>query len=478
MTLKRRLTIALVVLASVLLGVTTLSTLLIRNTLYRQLESPLRRQPFTSEPGSLPAAAALGLSGPALGQLATTEAACRFSSLDGNTALILASSNGVRRPPCSDEPQIRVDLTKLGLEIGSSSPIFDARDERGRAYRARVTRGDGGIYLGIGISLTSTERAIRAIVAIQLVAIAVALAALWAAGSWFGRHGIRSLSRIAETARAITGGDRSQRLVVDDREPVEVQNVATALNDMLNTTDDAYTSVADALDQRQQSEARLRQFVSDVSHELRTPLTSMQGYGELLEKGVMRDHEAVADTGRRVHEEASRMGRLVKDMLRLAHLDAEPHLRKTTLDLGELVQTAVADARAADSRWPITVRDPTPGSDLVVSADRDAVHQLLTNLLANVRQHTPPGTTTNVSVNPTPTNVTITVDDNGPGIPHDVLPSVFERFVRADASRSRRTGGAGLGLSISHALVTAHGGAITAANATSGGATFCVTLPR
>jgi two-component system, OmpR family, sensor kinase len=466
-TLQRRLTSALAILGVVLLGVTAVSTAIIHRFLYQQLEEPLRRNPLV--PGN----------GPLLASVAQRVDVCRFASVDGNSTVVVALPDGSVFAPCPEVPTPRVAFTELALEPGESSPMFDADDESGKSFRMRVARLADGRYIGVGVALRGTQQAIRAIVAVQLAAILVALSALWLVGSWFARHGIRSLTRIGVTARSITAGDRSQRLELRADDPAELRDVASALNEMLDESDRSFTTVADALDQRERSELRLRQFVSDASHELKTPLTSIQGYGELLETGVVSAPEAVVDTSKRIRAEANRMSRLVNDMLRLAQLDAEPRLRIGSVDVGEVVRAAVADSHAADARWPVeSVVDGHAETPLLALADRDALHQVIINLLTNVRQHTDPGTATTITVKADASDVTIQIADDGPGIAEEMLAHVFERFVRADASRSRRTGGSGLGLSIARALVRAQHGTITAGNRDAGGAVITIRLRR
>lgn len=457
-TLQRRLSLALGLLGLLLLLITMVSTLLIRNELFRQLELPLRRGPFPTSSTELRRV------------LIRSNEVCRFASFDNSTALNFWSSRTQIRPNCPDQVDLNIDFTKfVDVAIGQTGPAFQTTDATGRAFRAAVTRVDADVYVAIGVSAAGTLSTIRKLVVVQLIAIAVTLLALWLFGNWFTRRGIRSLEHIAKTANAIVAGDRSQRVVTDTQDPVEVQNVATALNEMLDDNEHS-------IQLRERSENKLRQFVSDASHELRTPLTSIQGYGELLETGVMSTPTQIVDVSQRVRSEANRMARLVEDMLQLANLDAEPRLNVAPHDLCMIVRAAASDAVAADPRWSVAVEAP---HEVVASVDRDAIHQVVANLLTNARQHTPAGTSISVLVSRTDDDkhAQITVCDDGPGIASEILPTVFERFVRADPSRSRATGGAGLGLSIAHALVVAHNGTICAANRLPHGAEFSIVVP-
>jgi two-component system, OmpR family, sensor kinase len=457
-TLRRRLMLALSSLAVLLLAVTAVSTALIRNELFRRLEEPLRRE--------LPAFAGAPL-------LAGFDP-CRFASIDGNSILVVASTDAVRAEPCEGQPILQVDFEKLDLRPSQVSSIFTASDTAGDQYRVRVFRSASGTYLGVGLALDRTFRTIRTILAIQLGAVAVCLAGISVLANWAARHGLQSLGRIGMAATAITSGKRDTRVQLSPRDPAEVHSVGRALNEMLDESDRSFSTVATALAEREHSEDRLRQFVSDASHELKTPLTSIQGYSELLINGVIKEPEAVIDTSRRINSEASRMNRLVQDLLQLSKLDTEPQLDFSLVRVDEAVQAAVSDAVAADPRWPIEIERL---DEIPVQADRDALHQVLTNLLGNVRQHTPVGTPTVISTSIRGATCSIRIADSGPGIPPDLRASVFERFVRADASRSRQTGGAGLGLSIVRSLVLAHRGSVDVAANAPTGTVFTITLP-
>jgi two-component system OmpR family sensor kinase len=224
---------------------------------------------------------------------------------------------------------------------------------------------------------------------------------------------------------------------------------------------------------RQASETRLRQFVADASHELRTPVTSIRGYTEL----VRRRHDLPTDADqclRRVESEAVRMSGLVDDLLLLARLDAGRELATGTVDLTALVLDVVSDAHAAgpQHRWRIDL----PDTVVLVPGDAARLHQVLANLLANVRTHTPEGTTATTRLRAQDGAAVLEVVDDGPGIPGDLGDAVFERFARGDASRSREHGSTGLGLAIVRAVVAGHGGSVTVASEP-GRTAFTVRLP-
>jgi two-component system OmpR family sensor kinase len=225
-----------------------------------------------------------------------------------------------------------------------------------------------------------------------------------------------------------------------------------ALNRMLD-------HVHGALHARQESETRVRQFVADASHELRTPLASIRGYAELTRRGREQAGPDTRHALGRIESEADRMTLLVEDLLLLARLDAGRPLRRTHLDLVPLVVDTVSDARAVgrDHDWRLEL----PEEPALVEADAARIQQVLVNLLANARTHTPPGTTVTARVRCEGPWLCADVMDDGPGIAPELLPHVFERFARGDSSRSRASGSTGLGLAIVQAVAAAHGGAVT-----------------
>ena len=252
------------------------------------------------------------------------------------------------------------------------------------------------------------------------------------ASLWLVRIGLRPLDDMAATADAIASGDVDRR--VEARGKGEVEHLAHALNN--------------AFDARQASEDKLRRFVSDASHELRTPLTSIRGYSELLRRGALADPEQGAQAVRRIEDEAARMGGLVDDLLLLARLDEGRPLTRTNVDLTKVAADAVSDARAIDPDRAVTFTAITPAQ---VEGDDARLRQVLANLLANTRDHTPEGTPVEVTVDARNGDTLVVVTDDGPGLAADQADKVFDRFWRADAARGHRhgtAGGSGLGLAI------------------------------
>jgi two-component system OmpR family sensor kinase len=219
----------------------------------------------------------------------------------------------------------------------------------------------------------------------------------------------------------------------------------------------------------------VRQFVADASHELRTPLTAIRGYTELAQRKRAEVPDDVAHALGRVGSEAARMGQLVEDLLLLARLDSGRPLERRPVDLTRLCADVIGDAYAAgpDHRWNLVV----PTEPLYLAGDDARLHQVVVNLLANARTHTPPGTSVTLSLRAEADSVVLQVCDDGPGIPAELQSEVFERFSRGDTSRSRQAGSTGLGLAIVAAVVRAHGGTIGVCSGP-GRTEFTVSLPN
>lgn len=323
-----------------------------------------------------------------------------------------------------------------------------------------------GTALVIAVPLDNVHSTVQRLTMIELLVGAIALIAVAVLALILVRVGLRPLGRIEQTAGAIAAGDLTQR--VENSDPrTEVGRLGAALNEML-------TQIEQAFAERERSENRLRRFVADASHELRTPLTSVRGYAELFRRGASERPEDLDVVMRRIEDDATRMGLLVDDMLLLARLDQGRPLERDRVDLGALATDLIDEARVLNPQWPVEL---TIQGDTAVVGDEMRLRQAVGNLLGNARAHSPEGTPVAVAVHGDDSVVTLDVTDEGPGIEADDLPRVFERFYRADPSRSRASGGSGLGLSIVASIVEAHGGAATVASEPGRGARFRLTLP-
>ncbi|WP_433533547.1 HAMP domain-containing sensor histidine kinase [Micromonospora sp. CA-263727] len=344
------------------------------------------------------------------------------------------------------------------------------------SYRLVARPSTAGTVRVLGIPLAGVQETVWWMVAAQAGVTAAGLLVAGSAGALIVRATLRPLRRVAATAGRVSELrlDRgevalSERVPAADTDPrTEVGQVGSALNRMLG-------HVAAALAARQASETRVRQFVADASHELRTPLAAIRGYAEVARRGRDRVPPDVAHALRRVESESTRMTSLVDDLLLLARLDSGRPLAVEPVDLTALVVDAVSDAHVAgpEHRWQLDL----PEEVIRVSGDPARLHQVLANLLANARVHTPPGSTVTTSLRLAGGAAELSVADDGPGVPPELQPEVFERFARGDSSRSRAHGSTGLGLSIVAAVVEAHHGTVSLDTAP-GRTVFTVRLPN
>src|SRR5947207_971437 len=335
------------------------------------------------------------------------------------------------------------------------------------AGRVIVQPLDQPATLVVAVPLRDMSEALHRLLFVELIVTLGVLLGLAALAWWVVKLGLRPLEDMQQTAGAIAAGDLSRRVEIVD-EHTEVGRLGIALNEMMQQIETAF-------DARAASEGRLRRFVGDASHELRTPLTSIQGYAELFRRGAADRPEDLAKAMRRIEEEADRMGSLVDDMLLLARLDQGRPLERRPVDLTRIARDAVDDARAVAPNRPI---DYSPNGAIFVPGDEARLRQVLANLLQNANRHTPPDTPVHVRVVETDDEAVIEVADEGPGMPSDDTSRVFERFWRSDPSRTRASGGAGLGLAIVAAIAGAHGGSAEVSSAAGLGSTFRVHLPR
>ena len=308
--------------------------------------------------------------------------------------------------------------------------------------RASIDPGSTNTLI-IATSLSGVDGTLHRLLLIELFVTLAVLAGIVVLGLWIVRLGLRPLDAIGRTADAIAGGDLSHR--VERAEPhTEVGRLGLALNSML--------------DRIEASDRRLRRFVADASHELRTPLAAVRAYAELFERGADKRPDDLARAMSGISRESERMSELVEDLLLLARLDEGQPLEREPVELAELAAEAVETARAVDPSRPIDL-EVEPAR---VLGDRARLRRVLDNLLGNVRSHTPAGTPAHVRVRTANGSAVIEVSDEGPGLPEGELDNVFGRFYRADASRSRDSGGVGLGLSIVAAIAQAHDGTVSA----------------
>jgi two-component system OmpR family sensor kinase len=336
--------------------------------------------------------------------------------------------------------------------------------------------GEPGVTYINGLPMTQVDSTLRRVAIVEIAVFAAALVLTGVLGTGFVRLSLRPLRRVAATATRVTelplaSGEVTLPDRVPDADPrTEVGQVGSAFNRMLG-------HVEAALARRAASESRLRRFAADASHELRTPLAAIRGYAELARRHPGPVPGDIAHALARVESESARMSVLVDELLLLAQLDAGRPLAKEPVDLTRLAIDTTSDARAANPghRWALEL----PGEPVLVEGDEHRLHQVLANLMSNAAKHTPEGTivTLAVATAENPQTVRVSVTDTGPGIPDDLQPDLFERFVRGDSARSNGGASTGLGLAIVQAVTTAHGGAVTFSSRP-GHTSFVITLPR
>ncbi len=340
-------------------------------------------------------------------------------------------------------------------------------------YRLVAKPGDNGQVLITGLPLSPVTDTLNNVELTEAIVFAAALLLTGLFGTGWVRLSLRPLRRVTVTAAEVARLPLASQVDLPHRVPdadprTEVGQLGAAFNQMLG-------HVESALARREASESRLRRFAADASHELRTPLAAIRGYAELARRHRGALPAEVEHALGRVESEANRMSTLVEDLLLLARLDAGRPLESRPVDLTRLAIDAASDARAAgpDHRWRLEL----PEGAVLVTGDRQRLHQVLANLLGNARTHTPAGTTVTVSLRRSAAgDAELTVTDDGPGIPAELVPDLFERFVRGDSSRSRAAGSTGLGLSIVAAVIAAHHGTV-GVTSEPGRTRFAITLP-
>ncbi|WP_097922810.1 cell wall metabolism sensor histidine kinase WalK [Streptomyces sp. wa1063] len=504
-TLRTRLVVSAVSLIAVVAAVIgSVTAIAFHSYMYGKLDDQLHsvaeRAQRPPGPGPLPqalrAAGPLGFVGGGGQPLGT------FGALLGEDGDVTASKvvedSGLRAQesakPLTGEQRSALEEAAPGTGEGARSVDLPGLG----GYRVEAATTTEGDTVLVGIPSAEVSGALTTLIVVEVCVTAAGLLAASIAGTVLVGVALRPLRRVAATATRVSelplhSGEVALLERVPDAEAdprTEVGQVGAALNRMLG-------HVGSALTARQESETRVRQFVADASHELRTPLASIRGYAELTRRATGSREAPEPDPVTRhalgrIESEADRMTGLVEDLLLLARLDSGRPLSYGSTDLLPLVVDAISDARAADQgapgqdarhRWRLEL----PAEPVTVRADPDRFQQVLVNLLANARTHTPPGTTVTVSVRPPVRaggRVTLEVRDDGPGIPAELLPHVFERFARGDASRSRgagrgtgeATGSTGLGLAIVQAVVSAHGGRVRV-DSEPGRTVFVIELP-
>lgn len=358
--------------------------------------------------------------------------------------------------------------------VGPVPVTVDSVDGANAQWRAVTVRDQFDEYITVAIDLSNVQSTVEALTWSQVGIGVAVLLVLGIAGYAVVHRSLQPLVEVERTAAAIAAGQLDRRVPQRDY-TTEVGRLSLALNGMLSQIQHAVAASELSADQARSSEERMRRFITDASHELRTPLTTIRGFAELYRQGAARDVELLMS---RIEGESRRMGLLVEDLLLLARLDAQRPIERNHVDLLALATDAVHDARsiAPQRRVAIEVFDG-PGTPEVLG-DESRLRQVLSNLVTNALQHTSATASITIRVGTCDDDAVIEVIDEGPGMEREDAERIFERFYRSDASRTRASGGAGLGLSIVDSLVSAHGGDVTVTTAPGKGCRFRVTLPR
>ncbi|MFD8479125.1 sensor histidine kinase [Kitasatospora sp. NPDC059673] len=410
------------------------------------------------------------------GQALPSEYVVRYLSADGTVLSVL------RQPLTDSEPAPQLPApTAAALAHREGAEPFTAKVPRGSEWRSlvlplqRTVATDFGSprYVQVAVPLDDVQSTIKHLRTTFFTIGGAVLVGLAGLGAVAVRAGLRPLRQLEAGAQRIADGDLSHRMP-DLPARTEVGRLSAALNRMLT---DIETAFAD----RAASERRMRRFVADASHELRTPLAGIRGFAELHRMGALDDVDRAMD---RIESEAVRLGGLVEDLLMLARLDEERPLNLAPMDLRTLAADALHDLTALDPGRPVALTGPHgegAPQPAPVLGDEARLRQVVSNLVGNAVKHTPPGTAVRIGVGRVDGSCLLEVADRGPGLTEEQAALVFERFYRADASRTRRAdggGGSGLGLAIASALVSAHGGELTLRTAPGDGAAFRVALPH
>lgn len=405
----------------------------------------------------------------------------------GRQSLTVLSTRSGTLVACVARPGLVTRLTNeqislvAAADLGATPTTVDLGGTLG-SYRAVSVTDPAGNTLVSGLSANEALGTVNRLITIMSLVGLSGIALVVLGGSWLVRRNLAPLERVAAIAGRVSRTPLSSGEVeiserVPDRDTdvrTEVGQVGAALNELLAHVDTSLRA-------RHESETQLRRFVADASHELRTPLASIRGYAELSRRETAPVPEGIQHALSRIDSESARMATLVEDLLLLARLDAGRELDREPVDLTRLVIDAVSDARAAgpDHRWQLDL----PEEAVETVGDQARLTQVVVNLLANARTHTPSGTTVVASVRAEANSAVLTVADDGPGISPDLLPRIFTRFTRGDEARTRAPGpngdavaSTGLGLSIVAAVVAAHHGHVSAVSEP-GRTVFTVRLP-
>jgi two-component system, OmpR family, sensor kinase len=478
MSLRTRLVAALVLVAAVALaGAGVATSVVFSRSQFRQVDDNLDRV------GSSIETLALDGSLEALREIERIAPGLLVQRLDPNARIIFViSARQAGDDPVSVDPaDLRLaEESGSGLRYSTISGTIDNDgdgDESGGRLRVRLSTLNDGGFLAIGESLDEIDEARRTLIGIEVGVAVAGLVFATLAGAALVAVGLRPLRRIERAALDIAEEGNLDREVPGVDESTEIGRLALALETMLGRIREAFTARDETEADLRRSEERMRRLVADASHELRTPLAAVSAYAELFDRGARDRPDDLERAMHGISAEAARMSTLIEDLLLLARLDEDRPLARDPVDLAVLVDDAIEGASTVAPNWPISAELPATAP---VIGDPMRLRQVVDNLLANVRVHTPAGTRTVVRLTTEETVSVLSISDDGPGMTREDAVRAFERFHRADSSRTRSDQspvGSGLGLSIVEALVEAHGGTVTIESEPGRGVTVEIRLP-
>lgn len=471
--LRARLVAIISLLLAAGLGIAGIATTtVVSNFLVKQVDDELH----TSAVGL---ALATGVPQPGAGQGLPSDYYVRVISENGDV-ISNRTDAAVTRYGVPDLPAMTYDQAADSkgepFTVSSSSVASKSESWRVVALTARINATGEPAVVYVALPMVGLDRTVS-ILTRTLVLSGLGIVLLGGLTAWMlVERSLRSLRSVEHTAAQIAAGDLTQR--VPEAPPgTEMGSLAASLNAMLTQIERAFAA-------QEASEVRMRQFVSDASHELRTPVATIRGYGELYRMGALDTTDKVDDTMFRIEDAARRMGTLVNDLLVLARLDEGRPVAREDVDLAALARDSAQDLHALDPTRevavvPLEADGDDPPDTLVVEGDADRLRQVLTNLIGNVARHTPAGTPVEIAlgVRPDESTAVLEVRDHGPGLTEEQGRRIFERFYRADSSRTRESGGSGLGMAIVAAIVGTHGGHVEVAATAGGGLTVRLMLP-
>jgi two-component system, OmpR family, sensor kinase len=478
MSLRTRLVAALVLVAAIALaGAGVATSVVFSRSQLRQVDDNLNRVASAVE------AFALDSSPAALREIERIAPGLFVTRLgaDGQVTFAISARAAGDDPVSIDPAELWTDGAPIDdirhLTVSSTFENDRDRDDGQSRLRVRISPLDDGGALAIGESLHEIDETRRNLVGIEIGVAVAGLVFATLAGIVLVSVGLRPLRRIERAALDIAEGGDLDRKVPGVSDSTEIGRLAHALDVMLGRIREAFATRDETEEELRRSEEQMRRLVADASHELRTPLAAISAYAELFDRGARDRPEDLERAMHGISAETERMRILIEDLLLLARLDEDRPLARERVDLSTIVADAIEAAATVAPEWPISADLPDAAP---ITGDPTRLRQVIDNLLANVRAHTPAGTNTVVRLRGDATESVLTVSDDGPGMSSDDVARAFERFHRADSSRTRTAGtpaGSGLGLSIVAALVEAHEGTVTLDATPGHGVTVEIRLP-